>query len=315
MKPNNMRRRDFLAAGAIAAATGPISRLEALTGDHAPQLVQVTSDYVTRGRLVHRDLLAEMLDATLRHATGQTSSRAAWNSVLSKDDVIGLKFNKSGSVGLGTTGPFADAVITSLINSGFRADKIVAIEAPSSVFSTHGVRHAPTGWDAEPTDFKSGKDNLASLLGEVTAIVNIPFLKNHNIAGITCCLKNLSHALIQHPARFHGNHCSPYIADIVALPQIHKKLRLHLVNALRVVFDGGPEAYDVGTWDAGIVLGGKDPVALDILGLQLINHQRSILGLSEIRQDSAMLAYLRHAASLGLGTDDRFAAEVTKIRV
>ena len=62
------------------------------------------------------------------------------------------------------------------------------------------------------------RDRLAGVLDQVTAIVNVPFLKTHNLAGMTCCLKNLSHALVKHPAQFHTGGCKE-VADIVVFMQ------------------------------------------------------------------------------------------------
>lgn len=312
-------RRDFLTAAALAAASGQAARLAAsqpgTTPPIPPDVVQVTSDHVVRGRTVNKLILAEMLDLALVRATGAASPGKAWQSLLRADDVIGLKFNRSGAGGLGVTRPFADAVITSLLAAGFDRKQIVPIETPELVYREHGVVKPARGWASQPVDFGSGSDQLRAVLDQVTAIINIPFLKTHNIAGITCSLKNLSHGLVKHPARFHGSHCSPYIADIVALPLIRDKLRLHLVNGLRIVFDRGPEARHEYTWDAGIIVASSDPVATDTFGLDIIDSQRSILGLEAVNRRVLRTAYLAAAAKRGLGRGNLYRIELAKIRV
>ncbi|MEE9295222.1 MAG: DUF362 domain-containing protein [Phycisphaerae bacterium] len=318
MNERSINRRDFLAAAALAAAAGPPPRLWASgpgpDRGQTARVIQVTSDHIVRRRRVHGTILGEMLDLTLRRVTGTDSSAAAWRSILKSDDLIGLKFNRSAAEGLGIREPFADAVITSLLAAGFAPDQIVAIETSDDIFRKHGVVQPANGWHDKPTEFGSGRDLLAALLDQVTAIINIPFLKTHNIAGITCCLKNLSHALIKHPARFHRNGCAPFIGDIVALPAIRDKLRLHLVNALRIVFDQGPEASDRYTWDAGIMLAGMDPIAMDTAGLQIINSQRKILSLPEIDLRTQAV-YLEAAAKRGLGVQNRRWIETVKLRI
>jgi uncharacterized protein (DUF362 family) len=165
--------------------------------------------------------------------------------------------------------------------------------------------------DAE-VDFGSGRDRLSSLLQQVTALVNVPFLKTHNIAGITCGLKNLSHALVKHPARFHGNRCSPFIGDIVALPQIRDKLKLTVVNALRVVFDGGPEAADDLTHESGTILLSRDPVATDTVGLDTLHHIRNRLSLPYVDDGDGRIAYIEAAARRGLGCSDLYRIKLVK---
>ena len=306
-------RRDFLArasawtVGAALAAnarsTCPARAGEAGQTDRLP-VVRVRADGVILGRRVHPRLLGEMLEKGLLLVTGASSAAAAWRSLLAPEDVIGLKFNQSGAEQMGTTAPMADALITSLVAAGFKPAQLVPLEVPPIVYAEHGTARPTTSWDREETPFGSGSDRLAAVLRQVTAIINVPFLKTHNIAGLTCCLKNLSHGLIKHPARFHDHHCSPYIADIVALPQIRDKLRLHMVNALRIVYDGGPEAPEESTSEAGILLVSRDPVATDVVGLEEINYMRQAHSRERIDPEDVSLSYLSVAGKRGLGCSE-----------
>ncbi len=309
-----MRRRDFLAAGALAT-TAPLSKILAQAAKPTAHVVEVTSDFVVRGRLVHEQVLHEMIASTLTHLTGKSNVREAWKSILKPDDVIGLKCNSSGAEGLGVSESFLDVVIGSLMNAGFEGKQIVVIEAPETTYRTHDVVKPALGWSDKPVTFASGSDQLASWLDQVTAIVNIPFIKTHNIAGMTCTMKNLSHAVVKHPARYHGRGCSPFIGDIYALDAVRKKVRLHLVNGLRIVYDGGPDTRDAGIWDAGLIFGSTDPVATDVQALASINSQRSMLGLPTIANQSIQTPYLPHAAQLGLGTTDPFRTRIERVRI
>jgi len=306
MAQHEMTRRGFLAAATLAVASARGVRLRAQTPDPPPppDVVQVSSEFVVRGRRIHQAVLPEMLDEALRQVTGRPAAAEAWRSLLRTDDVIGLKCNRSAAAGLGTGDAFASAVISSLLAAGFDRRQIVAIEVGDAIYKENDVARPARGWLSTPSSFASGTDHLSAVLDQVTAIVNIPFLKTHNIAGITCCLKNLSHGLIKHPARYHESHCSPYIADIVALPRIREKLRLNLVNALRVVFDQGPEARDDFTWDAGILLASRDPLAADTVGLDIINSEREILGLGAVDAVERRTVHLEAAAERGLGKGD-----------
>ena len=308
-----MRRRDFLMAGAAAAAT-PISKLLAESTPPAAHVVEVTSNFVVRGTTIHHQVLREMLGAALTRVTGATSAKDAWTHILKPDDVIGIKCNQSGARGLGTTEAFLDALISSLNRAGFANDQIIAIEAPETVYRMHDVKRPRRGWSDEAVAFASGSDHLAAWVEDVTAIINVPFIKSHNIAGMTCTMKNLSHAVVKHPARFHKDGCSPYIGDIYALPSVKNKVRLHLVNGLRVLFDGGPEVKHEAIWDAGVLLAGRDPLAIDLEALRLLNSQRSILGMPEIENSPARTPYLTHASHIGLGVADPFKMRIDRVR-
>ncbi|MHC4234213.1 MAG: DUF362 domain-containing protein [Planctomycetota bacterium] len=267
-------------------------------------MVRVRSQSVVAGRSVDTRLLGEMLAKGLVLSTGTSTAAEAWQSLLGPDDVVGLKFNRSGAKGLGTTAPMAEALVASLIEAGLAPSQLVPIEVPSPIGERFGTTRPDPSWDTQETSFGSGSDRLAAVLRQVTAIINVPFLKTHNIAGMTCCLKNLSHALVKHPAKFHDNHCSPYIADVVALPEIKGKLRLHIVNGLRLVYEGGPEAPASGTAECGFLLIGRDPVAVDVVGLGEINYLRQDKGLRPIDRGDGSLDYLAAAGARGLGCNE-----------
>jgi hypothetical protein len=316
----SLSRRDFLAGTTAAAAAIAAHAGEAVlaapttqptrTSTH-PTVVQTRSDIVVNGRRVHPRVLAAMLDAGLTRLTGAPTSQEAWRRILKPDDVVGLKFNRSGAKELGTTEPLADALIQSLMAAGWDPARIVPIEVSPSTYDATRTSRPVTDWDDYEVDFGSGKDELASVLRQVTALVNVPFLKTHNIAGMTACLKNLSHALVKHPARFHGNRCSPYVGDIVALPQIRGKLRLNIVNALRIVFDGGPEVSSELTWPGGILLMGCDPVAVDTVGTELLNRVRKRNGLASLDADGGGAQYVEAAAARGLGCSELYQIDLT----
>jgi len=264
-------------------------------------VVQNRSRYLVEGTTVHRPLLAEMVDSTLRNLTRTSNIAEAWRTILDPGDVIGLKFNRSAQSVIGTTPAMAEALITSLINSGWSPQQIVCIEAPASVSSQFNTAPPRLGYDREETDFGSGSDEFARVLGQVSAIINIPYLKDHNIAGMTCALKNLSHGLVKHPARYHRNGCAPYIADIVAAEPIRSRLRLTIVDALRVVYDHGPVGTPSTIADEGSLLASFDPVALDAVSLAILNRIRNENGLAVTARTPADLPYLAEAHRRGLG--------------
>ncbi|MEP0844658.1 MAG: DUF362 domain-containing protein, partial [Phycisphaerae bacterium] len=205
---------------------------------------------------------------------------------------------------LNTTFPMASALVESLKRAGFGPGRVMLVEAPPSSTRTLKTRPPVQGFSGPEVSFGSGAEELSAVLQEATAIINVPFLKTHNIAGMTGCLKNLSHALIRRPGRYHANGCAPFVGDIVALPQIRSKLRLHLMNALRAVYDGGPAAGADNTWTHAGLIVSTDPVAADAVGLEVINERRQASNLAPIGGPDALIPHLRAAAERGLGTDD-----------
>ena len=270
-------------------------------GVKASRVVLARSPRAVAGPTVHRLLWTEMLQSVMTTLTGQPTIAQAWRVILKPDDVIGLKFNRSGQTVIGTTSTTAEVLIQSIIDAGWPAERIVCIEAPAGVEARMGTMPARQGYQAKAVDFDSGIDELASVVDQVTVLIDVPYLKTHNIAGMTCSLKKLSHGLVKHPARYHRNGCSPYIADIVARTPIRNKLKLCLVDALRVVYDGGPEAAADTLEDSGVLIASFDPVAVDLVGLMLLNETRSRRGLEPIAHSAEEVGYLAQAHRLGLG--------------
>ncbi|UCF32456.1 MAG: DUF362 domain-containing protein [Phycisphaerales bacterium] len=273
-------------------------------GTPASKVARLHSPHVVRGPTLQARHLREMLAQTLEMLTGKSSTAEAWVEILDHGQVVGLKFNRSGQAALGTSPALAEALIESLLEAGWAPHDIICIEAPPSVEAYYCTKRADPGYDREVTDFGSGSDRLATVLNQVDALINIPFLKAHNIAGFTSCLKNLSYGLIKHPARFHANGCHPFIADICALPAIRGKLKLCLVDALRMVFDRGPEPQSDTVFPAGTLIAGFDPVALDAAGLIFVNELRAGKGLAPLNKlpiGSGGMPYLARAHRLGLG--------------
>ena len=309
-KPHALSRRRFLEVAAsvaggplIARAAGgaPPERLRVPVGQPPSRVVQIQSPYASSRPGVHKALVGEMLEQALISSTQTSTPAQAWRSLLDPQDVIGLKFNRSGGEVIGTSEAVAGILIGSLVEAGWPVDRIVCIEAPASVVQRHGTLPMTTGYDATPTDFGSGSDEFAAVLRQITALIDIPYLKTHNIARMTCALKNLSHGLVKHPARYHGNECSPYIADIVASPLIRSKLRLCIVDALRVMYDGGPDS-TVGTIsDEGMLLVSVDPVAVETAALGYLNEVRARFQLPPVARSAEEVKYLAEAHRRGLG--------------
>lgn len=288
-----------LPAIGVAPSTGPIDPLAKSVVAH------VRRNEVIDGAKVHDALLGEMFDDGLRIITGERVAADAWHKLLKADDIIGIKFNHVGCEELGTTIPFATRLVAALQKAGFPPERILLIEAPPRLTRDLKTRPPVFGFSGGPVSFGSGEEELSAVLQEVTALINVPFLKTHNIAGMTGCLKNLSHALIRRPGKYHANACAPFVGDIVALPAIRNKLRLHLVNALRVVYRGGPAVGIENVYThAGLIMS-TDLVAADAVGIDLLNDQREKVKLPPIGDQEGRIPHVHAAAQRGLGTDDQ----------
>ena len=91
------------------------------------------------------------------------------------------------------------------------------------------------------------------------------------------------------------------------------KLRLCLVDALRVVYADGPEATAETISDEGVLLVSKDPVAIDTVGLGLVNDIRKRKQLAPIQLPGGKLNYLTLGARRGLGVSTPYNIDLVRV--
>jgi len=75
------------------------------------------------------------------------------------------------------------------------------------------------------------------ITSEVNKVINLPVLKDHSSAGVTLCLKNLSHGLVNNVSRSHlsptANACGVFIPAVVSMPVIRDKVVLNILDGIK----------------------------------------------------------------------------------
>jgi uncharacterized protein (DUF362 family) len=132
----------------------------------------------------------------------------------------------------------------------------------------------------DPKDDRNFRSHLGLLITKrVNKLVMLPCLKDHGSAGVTGALKNISHGSVNNVARSHAtpetNVCCQFIPEVVNHPVLRKKCVLHIMDAIRGVFHGGPFGGDPRlSWDHGALLFATDPVAMDRVEWTIIDAKR-----------------------------------------
>jgi uncharacterized protein (DUF362 family) len=316
-----MDRRDFVrttSVGAAAAlgwlshATGPLDAQE----QPKSRVAVIRSDSVqaAAGRL-NAQVVERMLDRAIEHVTGLTNAAKAWGSLFGKDDVVAIKVNASAGPLLSTSPVIVAAVVKRLAEVGVSQDSIAIYDRTDGALAACGFRLNPSGagvkcggvegnWD-QTKRIRQGayQGYLAQIIGLVSAIVNVPILKDAGGAGVTISMKN-HFGTIQNPQDCHGGGCDPYIADVNAIPAIKDRQRLIVCDATSACFEGGPSADPRYIWRPNTVLVATDPVALDTVGTGMIDAKREQQGLKRLEAAGRRPMQLASAAARGLGTND-----------
>jgi len=138
------------------------------------------------------------------------------------------------------------------------------------------------------------------LTRKITALINFGVLKDHNLAGVAAAVKNL-YGVIHNPNKFHDNNCDPYLADVLAFPEVQKKLKLNLLDATTAQCHGGPGYLPGHAWAFAGLLASTDPLALDAVAWDIIEKRRRTTGLKSLEEENRAPRWLRTAAQRGLG--------------
>jgi len=270
----------------------------------------------------------ELLDEAVKTLTADAKAADAWARWFKPTDRVGIKVNCLGYVtrpavalataaGLGAIGLAPQqAIIWDRTSDDLRRagyDLGNATKAPRC-FGTDALGDRGTaGYGAEIiTSGGIGSFFSRIVTDEATALVSACILKDHNLAGLSCAMKNFFGA-IHNPNKYHDNGCDPFIADVCAAPPIRDRLRLAVCDALRPQYNGGPPGRPQWQWAYGGLIVSTDPVALDRVALEILEKKRAAAGLKPLEAEKRPARYLAGAQARGLGTADLASIEVVSI--
>ncbi|MDI6699297.1 MAG: DUF362 domain-containing protein [Candidatus Saccharicenans sp.] len=191
---------------------------------------------------VNKKILAGMVDRLLLEITGKKEIREAWLSLLSPKDVVGL-------VPTPLMNPTHEELLEVIKES------LVAVGVPEE-----NIRRAQ-GRNVDLTP--------------ITALISLPGLKAHWLTGIGTVIKN--YIMYSGAPRNYHYEDSARLGEIWHLPQVKGKTRLIIVDALRPVCDKGPQFDPRYRWPYKGLLASTDPVALDAVGLKILQAKRDEL--------------------------------------
>ncbi|MDH6356489.1 DUF362 domain-containing protein [Parabacteroides sp. PF5-9] len=151
-------------------------------------------------------------------------------------------------------------------------------------------------------NLKSAK--IHESLIEADAWINVPILKNHGGAKLSCAMKNLM-GIVWDRRYFHSNDLQQCIADINTW---NKKPVLNIVDAYRMMHQNGPQgksAADVATIKS--LIASTDIVAIDTAALGMFNQVKKL--------DMDAVGHIGKGQSLNLGTTDLSKLNIKRVRI
>jgi uncharacterized protein (DUF362 family) len=322
-------RREFL--GRITAAAAGAAIGGAVTpgladepggqkprGRPEPRVAIARDDALTRGAVgEHAELLGQLLNAAVQKVTADADAATAWRKLFKPGDRVGIKVN---SLGLPTQPAVVEAIVAGLILAGVSPRNIIIWDRFDTELAAAGYKLNKSaagvqcrGTDAErigggyqkdiETSGRIGSCYSKIVAEEVDALICVPVLKDHNLAGASLGMKNF-YGAIHNPNKYHSDNCDPFVADVVAHRLIASKWRLTVCDATRAQYNAGPARNPAFGWPFGGLIVGADFVAVDAVGAGLIDTQRKAKGLKTLAEDGRPAKHIMTAAARGLGVGD-----------
>jgi uncharacterized protein (DUF362 family) len=150
----------------------------------------------------------------------------------------------------------------------------------------------------------SSKSHLSVVLGSVDKIVHLPALTDHLSSGLNGAISGMVLDNLDNWRRLARppHYGDPYLPEIYADPRIGGKVVLTILDALRPQIAGGPYPEPQYATSHGAVYASRDPVAIDVLGIELLDGFRTSNGLPAL---SKTVRWPESAELLGLGVAAR----------
>ena len=143
----------------------------------------------------------------------------------------------------------------------------------------------------------------------ITKLINIPVLKHNEDSGVTWAAKNIALGVTTNKIRFHIDYCTTAIPEILSHPCMKDKMVLHIGEAAKISTKcvlGAQLAFD------NRLFFSADPVAMDRIGLDILEEKRIEQKMEPIRDISTHIAA---CAKKGLGTDDLTMIDLRELHV
>jgi len=262
---------------------------------------------ITRGK-VNSEVAEEMIQRAVCLVTQKQSPSLAWKSLFSPKETVAIKVNTRHPPVAGNR-EIANAIVNGLKDAGVDENRIIIFDFKDAELARCGYKLNDYSKGVrcygirEYSEVKAGPVpvRLSKIItDEADAIINVPALRHHGLAGVTVSMKNHLGS-IHNPRDLHRDNCL-HIADLNALDPIRKKTRLIIADGVLAQYDGGPSYRPQFAWEYGGLIAGTDPVAVDTVGAEEILAQRHRRGMQGPFRPA--IRHIPRAAEMGLGIGD-----------
>lgn len=280
-------------------------------------------------------VIEAMVNRGLVSLTGRKTTSDAWLSLISTQETVGIKVFAAPGATSGTRPAVVSAVVEGLLKAGFAPSHIIVwdkhlIDLRHAGYPKLAERFGICLAGSEDEGYDDAQYYDTALLGhliwgdhefgrkgegigrksfvsklvsrQMTKIINLMPLMNHNVAGVTGNLYGLATGSVDNTLRFEEtDRLATAIPEIYALPVLSDRVVLNIVDALICQYEGEHTSllhYSVALdqlWFS------KDPVALDVLSIRELERQRKAAHMLALKPNFELY---QNASLMELGISD-----------
>ncbi len=320
-------RRELLRASASAAAGAAFLAMPGMArAARVPgpgQVVKVTSPAMYangrwRGQFPDPAVATRMVHEAVKRLAAEEDVGAAFRRFVSPSEKVGIKINVLGGRFSATSLEVTNAIIAGVraagvpdaqiqvfdqYEYGFRQGRYECTDRPGEG-KIRTVHHEMVGYSDEPFEVNGVRVKLVNSFLWCDSIISVPVLKDHDLAGVTCAMKNLSCGVIDRPPRMHRT-MNESIARFYAHDSIRSKVKLIVCDGAAVLFNNGPINNADFRNVHNAVYATTDPVAMDRIAHEVIEAERAAARLPTLERAGRPPTFIEEGARLGLGISRR----------
>jgi hypothetical protein len=294
------------------------------------------------------EVVEQMVNRGVVALTGKDSLGAAWRSLVSTQETVGLKVFSAPGGTSGTRPAVVAAVVKGLLAAGLPPAQVVIWDKHLTDLRQAGyvdlgqqlgvsvAGSADEGYDPKCSyetallgklvwgDYEFGKQSedlgrksfVSKLLTQrLTKIINIAPLLNHNLAQVSGLLYSITFGSVDNSLRFETApnpiaQLREAIPELYALPEIGDRVVLNIVDALICQYQGEERGLLHYSTMLNQLRFSTDPVALDVLSIRELERQRQLAKIPPVRVNWQIYT---NAALLDLGVSDTRLMDLIKV--
>jgi hypothetical protein len=280
-----LKRSAMMAAGSVVMLNRPATLWADANTTALSKVVLIRDkDLFDSNDHIDAKICEAMLNEAVCTLTGTKNPEDAWKTIVKPSDIVGIKTNSWN--GLPTPEIMNVILKETVVKVGVPVDNVSVDD--------RGVKTNPVFQNA-------------------TALINIRPMRTHAWSGVGTLLKNYI-MFAEKPSAYHEDSCS-VLGSLQELPMVKGKTRLHVLVMFTPQFHHiAPSTFtEEYSWKYNGLLAGFDPVAIDTIGLKIIEAKRR----EYFGEDKPLNPPAKHIAMADtryhLGTSDPSKIELIKL--